>query len=311
MGKQYFFSKETLKSGSPWIFLFLGIIAYTVGYFLLDSASVWKEIIIKVADVFVIGVVIGYLSNAAQFLGIFKKDLQDIIYAKDFVSRRKDLPELWDRISKEMFKNKFSSIHNDFLQVMKGYFPTDEVTYYDDFNVYTTIYWVNKDEGIIKVEDIITFDLRSESKNKFIYPMKSWLSASDDNAPKSKISDITVNGEPASHVDTPEPYTDRRNGYTCQEFNVTLQGSTCYSVKYKREQEYDINDDYYIGFQSLYIVNNMKVCLNLPEDIDAMFIGRGTQHGFDTVNKSKNRIEMRYKGIVLPKQGYIFALQTL
>ena len=34
--------------------------------------------------------------------------------------------------------------------------------------------------------------------------------------------------------------------------------------------------------------------------------------GWETlVNNSKNRIEMKYKGIVLPKQGYIFALQTI
>lgn len=310
MSKRSFFSRETLKNGSPWIFLFFGITAYAMGYFLIAPPSVWKEIVIKIADVLVIGVVIGYLTNAAQFLGIFKKDLQDIIYAKDFVGSRKDLPELWNRISKEMFKNKFTSIHDDFLQVMKGYFPTDEVTYYDDFYVYTTITWENKEEGIIRVEDKISFDLRSESKDKFVYPMKSWISTSEGNKPISKISDITINGE-EGQVATPEPYTDKRNGYTCQEFNVTLQGSTCYSIKYKREQVYDIKTDYYLGFRSLYILNGMKVCLDLPEDINATFIERGTQYSFDTVNKTKNRIEMKYKGIVLPKQGYIFALQTL
>lgn len=310
MSNQTFFSWETLRCGSPWIFLILGIIAYAIGYFLLDQYSVWKEITIKVADVLVIGVVIGYLSNAAQFLGIFKKDLQDIIYAKDFVSKRKDLPELWDTISKEMFKNKFSSIHNDFLQVMKGYFPTDEVTYYDDFNVYTTITWKDKEKGIITKEDQISFDLRCESKDKFIYPMKSWICASENNKSVSKITDITINGD-ARNIETSEPYIDKTNGYLCQEFKVTLQESTCYSVKYKREEEYNVNSDYHLGFRSLYILNGMKVCLDLPEDINATFIERGTMHGFETVNKAKNRIEMKYKGIVLPKQGYIFALQTL
>lgn len=309
MSRQNFFSKDTLKCGATWIFLIIGILAYLIAYFLLNKILVWKEVVIKIADVLVIGVVIGYLSNAAQFLGIFKNDLQDIIYARDFVEKRKDLPELWDRISKEMFKNKFASIHDDFLQVIKGYFPTNEVTYYDDFNVYTTITWVNKEEGMIKVEDRIMFDLKSESKDKFVYPMKSWISASEGNKPVSRISDITINGE-VGKIEESEPYTDKRNGYICQEFNLTLQGKTCYSVKYKREQEYNINDDYYIGFRSLYILNGMKVCLDLPEDINATFIERGTQYSFNTVNKTKNRIEMRYKGIVLPKQGYIFALQT-
>jgi hypothetical protein len=54
----------------------------------------------------------------------------------------------------------------------------------------------------------------------------------------------------------------------------------------------------------------MKVCLDLHENINATFLERGTQNQFETIKKSKNRIEMKYKGIVLPKQGYIFALQT-
>lgn len=310
MSIKHFFSWETLRCASPWLFLILGVIAYFIGYFLLPHNSISKEIVIKLADIFVIGVVIGYLTNAAQFLGVFKKDLQDIIYAKEFVNKRKDLPELWDCISKEMFKNKFSSIHNQFLQVMKWYFPTNEVSYYDDYNVYTTISWVDKEKGIVKVEDSISFYLISESKDKFVYPMKSWLLAAPGKDPQSSISEITINEESYQNISTPEPYKDPKTGYICQEFNVTLQGSTRYSVKYQREQEYNINDDYYIGFRSLYILNGMKVCLDLPENINATFLERGTQNQFETIKKSKNRIEMKYKGIVLPKQGYIFALQT-
>ena len=53
---------------------------------------------------------------------------------------------------------------------MKWYFPTNEVSYYDDYNVYTTISWVDKEKGIVKVEDSISFYLISESKDKFCLP---------------------------------------------------------------------------------------------------------------------------------------------
>ena len=310
MSIKSFFSWRSLKCGSPWICLIVGIFAYVIGFFVLFPNTLVRELVIKVADVLIIGVVVGFLTNAAQFLGIFKKDLQDIIYAKDFVNKRNDLPELWDNISKEMFKNKFSGIHKQFLQVMKGYFPTNEVTYYDDYNVYTTVSWIDKEQGLIKVEDKISFDLISDSRGNFTYPMKSWIQAGEDCTPISKISDIVINGK-ACEIIPLQPDLDSRTGIMFQEFKVSLCGDTCYSIRYKHEQQYNIHDDYYLGFRSLFILNGMKVCLNLPDDINATFIERGTQHGFDTVNNSKNRIEMKYKGIVLPKQGYIFALQTI
>lgn len=310
MSIKSFFSWRSLKFGSPWICLIVGIFAYVIGFFVLFPNTLVRELVIKVADILIIGVVVGFLTNAAQFLGVFKKDLQDIIYAKDFVNKRKDLPELWDSISKEMFKNKFSGIHKQFLQVMKGYFPTNEVSYYDDYNAHTTVSWVDKEKGLVKVENIIHFDLICDSKERFTYPMKSWIHAGEECTPISKISDIQVNGKSFEMTDS-KPELDKKTGKLCQEFNVSLCGDTCYSITYKREEQYNIHDDYYLAFRSLYILNGMKVCLDLPEDINATFIERGTQHDFDTVNNSKNRIEMKYKGIVLPRQGYIFALQTI
>ena len=74
---------------------------------------------------------------------------------------------------------------------------------------------------------------------------------------------------------------------------------------------YNINEDYYIGFRAKYIVNRLRVCLDYPDDIDVIFTCRGTQLDFEDVNNSKRRIEKKYKGIILPRQGYIFALQKI
>ena len=104
-------SYKYFRSGAAWIFFILGIVLYYIGYFQIDSQSVWKEIFIKGGDILIIGVILGYLSNAAQFLGIFKQDLQDIIYGKEFIKQRKDITPLWETISKQMFKNKFPAIH--------------------------------------------------------------------------------------------------------------------------------------------------------------------------------------------------------
>ena len=299
-------SYKHFRSGSAWIILILGIIFYYFGYFHIEQNSIWKEILIKIADVLVIGVILGYLSNAAQFLGVFKQDLQDIIYGKDFIKQRKDITPLWETISKQLFQNKFPIIHKDFLKVINGYFPKDEVSYYNDYESHITIEWVNQEEGIMRVTDSVSFELIADSNSEFEYPLKTWTKVKEHGIYENRITEIQVNGKVPKIEDGKE---SRENDDICHEQKIKLKGSTKYEIKYVREKIYNINDDFYIGFRSKYIVNKCRVCLDYPEDIDAIFICRGTQLDFEDVKNTKRRIEKKYRNIILPRQGYIFALR--
>lgn len=299
-------SYKHFRSGSAWIILILGILFYCFGYFYIDSTSCWREVVIKIADVLVIGVILGYLSNAAQFLGIFKQDLQDIIYGKDFVKKRKDLYPLWETLSKELFKNKFPSIHKALLNVINNYFPKDEISYYNDYERHTTIEWINKDKGIIKVTDYISFELIADSTDSFLYPIKTWTRVINDEVYQDKMIEFLVN---RSCIEIEESNSVKYKDEICLEQKIKLEGSTKYEIQYTREKIYNINEDYYIGFRANYIVNKLRVYLNLPEDIEAMFICRGTQYDFEDVKThSTKQIDKKYKGIILPRQGYVFAL---
>ncbi len=97
----------------------------------------------------------------------------------------------------------------------------------------------------------------------------------------------------------------------CKEQRVVLKGATKYNIKYTRVKTYNMNEDYYLGLRAKYIINNLRVSLELPDGIAAQFVCRGTQKDFEDVNNREKRIEKKYKGIVLPRQGYIFALRKV
>lgn len=302
-------SYTCFKTGFAWFILILGLALYAWGYFGFKESSIWKEIIIKFGDVFVIGVIIGYLSNQAQFLGIFKQELQNIIYGKEFIKQQKDIYPQWEIISKEMFKNKFPVIHKVFLKVISDYFPKDEVSFYNDYERNTMIEWLNKDEGTIKVTDHISFDLIAENTGEFNYPFRNWTNVDSQQQYTNNITQFSVNGK---DIAIDEGQTTKKDKEICQEHNVILKGCTKYEIKYTRIKTYNINEDYYIGFKSNYIVNKLRVCLEFPDGIDATFICRGTQNEFcDISTNSTKRIEKLYKGIILPRQGYIFSLRNI
>lgn len=308
MSKDNLFSYNHFRSASAWLIFILGIVLYGIGFFACKSTSIWKEIFIKAGDVLVIGVMIGYLSNAAQFLGVFKQDLQDIIYGKEFLRQRKDINVLWDTVSKEMFRNKFPQIHKDFLKAIKNYFPSDEVSYYNDYETNISIEWIDKDNGQVKVIHNVSFELITDDKDaKFDYPLKTWTRIREGAKFTDELTEIKVNGKIPPIIEKGEKKVDDSN--ICKEQTVELSGNYKYSIEYTRKKEYSLYDDYSIGLRSKYIVNGLRVNIEFPEDIDVTFLCRGTQEDFEDVKHSKGRIEKKYKGIILPRQGYIFALR--
>lgn len=310
MSKNKLFSSINFKHGLGWLLLIIGGILYSIVFFAyeLDSPSVWKQIFLKLADVLVIGGVLGFMANASRFLGIFKQDLQDIIYGKEFLDQRKDIYTVWENLSKKLFKNKFPVIHKDLLKAINDYLPQDEVSYYNDHEAHTNIEWADREKGIIRVTEDITFDLISETDKAIPYPIKTWTINSKVADYKNDITSITVNG--VSATNSLSIKKESKDGdYICSERTLTLKGSTKYSIKYSIVKEYNIREDYYIGFRAKYIVKDLRVSLDLPDDLEATFVCRGTQKDFETINNSKKRIEKRYRGIILPRQGYIFVLK--
>lgn len=299
-------SYKYFRSGAAWIILIAGVLCYYFGYFQMESEPVWKQVVIKIGDVLVIGVILGFLSNAAQFLGVFKQDLQDVIYGKEFLKQRKDIAPLWETISFQMFKEKFPAIHKDFLKAIQRYFPKDEVSYYNDYETNIVIEWIDRDKRIIKVVDNVSFKLIADGTNEFGYPLKSWLRVSD-NTYQNTIDNFTINGKAPK---LGECKTTRDGDNVCHEHIIPMKGSTRYNIKYTRTKVYSLDEDFYIGFRAKYIVKGLRVCLDYPEDMDAIFTCRGTHDDFEDVKKSKRCIEKKYEGVILPRQGYIFVLRT-
>lgn len=156
--------------GSGWICLIVGIVCYLVYFLMRESNSLVSSIAEKVGDVLVIGAVLGFVSNAAHFIGIFKADLQETIYGRDYLNIRNDLGEVWRNLSKKRFSMNMDGIEQPFLEVIENYFPDQEqeICYLKDYGMDYDITWIDEPKsGNIVITKTIFYTIETNSEKEF------------------------------------------------------------------------------------------------------------------------------------------------
>lgn len=297
------FSTDTLRKSWPWILFLIGSGCYVYGYY--KENPTLGEICIEVGNILIVGVVLGFVTNAAQFIGIFKSDLQDILYGKEFIKNRNDLQTVWANLSKHLIKDKFSAIHKQLFPAIQEYLPKEDASHYDNYNMHQTVEWKDKEKGIITVTDDVSFNLIAEKDKAISYPIATW-STVPENHKDGVTHNLTVyvDGKPVSTVKE----TKYENGNVCHLEVINLSGSESYEICYTREKTYSIYDDNYIGFKAKFITTNMMLDFTYPIDLGAIFVERGVQKDFKDIGSKAGKIKKNYKGVIFPKQGYIVVL---
>jgi hypothetical protein len=115
------FAGKAFKGGFGIVTLILGIVFYVIAYFLLDipEDQIIKEILLKIGDVLVIGVVLGYLTTVTQNLGVFKKELEVIKnlsnrYGFSYEILFPNMDSLMDTLPKSEVVKRYDSVINSF-----------------------------------------------------------------------------------------------------------------------------------------------------------------------------------------------------
>lgn len=308
------FTRKSFHLGLSWIIPIIGIIGYILAYSnSFGDNKDFKEIVIKVSDVFVIGGFVGFLSSCSQFFGIFSKELECIVFSDRFLESRKDISSIWIKVSKALFNQKFPDISEDLFSIIQNhYICKEEYSYYDNYRIITDIEWADENKTFILVKDFINFDLITEKEGNNDISFSTWM-----NGVKNLEKDKDYYCKLECKIDnilqksiTEDKFQNDDNEYiithTTTVHNTKDKGK--YQVSIYRERRYVFELDYDISFRAKYIVKDMTISLDIPQDIKATFICRGTTKDFIKVKNDEKRKEYLYKGLILQRQGYTFAL---
>lgn len=101
-----------------------------------------------------VGVVFTFLTSSQEIVKIYREELLQLIYFEDvFLDKRNDIEEIWKKVTNFFFKQRFSRIKKDLVDLIINYIP-DHKLYYKDFKIKHIIEWDKDDPGYIIVREM-------------------------------------------------------------------------------------------------------------------------------------------------------------
>lgn len=313
----HFFSKENFRQASGFVCMAVGLLSYITAvclYFWGCDTNIVHALMVvfeKIGDVLLIGAVLGYISNAAMYMGIFQKELEKVVLKEEFIERLKaqDIVSLWERITKKLFQSRFEGISTKLLSLIKNnYLPGKRSIYYSNYKSNVTIEWKDREKEIVKVTSVNHFKMITESTDKFTIPWKSWtkVGSNIDTPYSMQIIKYAINGKEQKLENEDLGVINGEHVFLC---NVPLEGCKEYDVQNVIEKTYSLREDFDKCFRAGYIVENYTLVVRHPEDMMLQFTSRGTCADFELVAQSSNSLTAQYDGLILPKQGYVISIR--
>jgi hypothetical protein len=298
------FNSKGFQSALPYIILFIGLFVLAFGIFGPVEDINWREFLTASGKSMLAGGIFTVLLKAIQFMGVFKDELVKVIYEPKYLSTRNDLPELWQKMSTVLFKNKFPLISNKLLKdVKETYFPIKEVTYCDNAEHVIDLKLVDKENGEIKIILTTTMNVICESRDtKAFYE----FGHSKDENGQHEITKTVIDGKENFKFEK----TTRTIGKIEYEmFKVKLAGKEKYTVERTGERILKINIDNIYAFSSKKILNKLKVQIHFEAGIEFQFNKAGTIGSYQLKRDRDLFKEYYYEGLIYPEQGYYLWLK--
>ncbi len=116
----------------PWVMLAFGLACFGAGHIIgSETQPRLFSFLTGVGNALLAGGAFGAFVKSAQFAELFQKALHKVVWADEFVGNRKDLKEIWVKVSDELIDHKFPHLRNDICnQIIDNYYTNLRRFYY-------------------------------------------------------------------------------------------------------------------------------------------------------------------------------------
>jgi hypothetical protein len=299
------YSSKGFQIALPWMLLIigLGLLLYTT-FGTIDSGSN-KELLKSIGNAILVGGVFAVLLKSIQFMGVFKEELTKLIYEPKTLENRIDLPEMWEKMSTVLFRNKFPKISDKVLKDVKDrYFPTSEVSYYENCEHEIGIRIKNKDTRTLLITYNVSLDVvceKSDSKTKYEF---GYSKKHND----YKLLKLKVNG-----IDQMLPKANSRimSNEEFERYEIPLKGKERHKIELNFERSLCLDLETYHLFIAKKMFHKLKVQIHHDSDVKVELKKMGTITDYNKKKDKEQFKEYICEGIIYPEQGYLIDLRLI
>lgn len=283
------------------------------GNYYITSQSL-SNIFTSIGTVILSSGVFSSITKSKHFLTIFSNEIKEIVYTKEFLSKQKNIDEIWNVVTKSICKENFHKISDELFEKIKSnYLPINHNFYYQDFKLEIMIKIDENDNNFITIEEITRVDLICENTKSINYTFATNIDYNADCKDKTsyKLDAITVNGcDRKDDIPNEATVYDDENNVLKTNVLLELVDEKVYSIYRKETKTYSIKLNAHRIHSALKIYYNFDLMIHYPSKIDIRFSKLGINNNWEDVeikdiNDDIKLLTTKYEGIFFQNQGFM------
>lgn len=299
----------------PWIVHHLGVRA--------DQIKTYKDVSKVFGQTVITSGVATSLLRTNFFSDILQKQLFKVVYTENLLKDRRDIIEIWSRVSKVLYSNKFPDIADKLNDtITRRYFPIEKHYYYFKSETSLKIEVIDKStklievletvKGVIKMHRTMMQKFNPIDKSSRV-TLKGSIGLKDENDTKTavKVSNCFFNGKTVSPEFENKKEKQKYRYNICFDLNQIAEDSI--DFEYTIKKTYHMLDD--VDFINR-VCDNIHFDTSLyvnykPSDLKVWFTDLGTADDYKDLNPngSEGLISKTYTGVMFPGQGFSLLLK--
>ena len=255
--------------------VFIGFGLYLFGHFHAptpvnaDGNLVWyAQISFDVGRMILVGAILGAFVRFLHTFRAIREVVTEVFFGDDILKRRKDLDDVWAKLSKHIFIPDFSNenglsgdLQERIVEQLKQGMQHNKTFYVRSSDRTITVKWFDRDNTIVEITDTSIEEFVPFRKGGKVH----WehIFTAGDNTTSEDYSPqfgVTIDGEPV------EPSVECGASGAQIKYSYTMDGRDLYKVSKKSVRRWNLESDPLIVFVSRHIVESLRLEINCLED---------------------------------------------
>lgn len=241
-------------------------------------------------------------------INVLREVLQDFVFDNKFLANRKDLRELWKRVSIAAYSSSFPDISDKIADRLDDeYFPIKDNFYYSKFEENISIEFIDDEKKYVKAKETIKLKIKPID---CLQPIDWKFGVEIDKDPSDEMTAyelemLTINKKPIPCRPQLAESPNHKKLIVTLELNLH-EGLNEYEVELKHNKTYELDLNQERGVTSGRFINAPELHVYYPaRELAAEFVPIGTrEEGYVDHANFEKVIWNVYEGLIFPNQGY-------